>query len=75
MIAADCTAYAYGNLTAIIRKNDIKSVTIIRMEVPCCAGGRTIAYRNLNCSSKISGYTLRCVPSKFSLCISIAVIW
>lgn len=64
LIAADCTAYAYGNfhqdfirgkvtligcpkldavdysekLTEIIRSNDIKSVTIVRMEVPCCGG-------------------------------------
>ncbi len=64
LIAADCTAYAYGNfhnefirnrvtligcpkldsvdysekLTTIIRENDIKSVTIVRMEVPCCGG-------------------------------------
>ena len=61
LVAADCTAYAYGNfhnefirnritligcpkldegdyaekLTAIIANNDIKSVTIVRMEVPC----------------------------------------
>ena len=64
LIAADCTAYAYGNfherfiknhitligcpkldntdysekLTEIIRFNDIKSVTVVRMEVPCCGG-------------------------------------
>ena len=64
LIAADCTAYAYGNfhekfiknhitligcpkldntdysekLTEIIRLNDIKSVTVVRMEVPCCGG-------------------------------------
>lgn len=64
LIAADCTAYAYGNfhnhfmknrvtligcpkldsidysekLTAIIRENEIQSVTIVRMEVPCCGG-------------------------------------
>lgn len=25
-------------LTEIIRQNDIKSVTVVRMEVPCCAG-------------------------------------
>lgn len=64
LIAADCTAYAYGNfhnefirnritligcpkldnvdytdkLTAIIANNEIKSVTVVRMEVPCCGG-------------------------------------
>ena len=25
-------------LTEIIRQNDIKSVTVVRMEVPCCKG-------------------------------------
>lgn len=64
LVAADCTAFAYGNfhndfinnhitlvgcpkldgvdytskLTDIIRDNEIKSVKIVRMEVPCCAG-------------------------------------
>lgn len=64
LIAADCTAFAYGNfhseliknritiigcpkldegdysekLTDILTYNDIKSVTIARMEVPCCGG-------------------------------------
>lgn len=64
LVAADCTAYAYGNfhteymknkvtiigcpkldegdysekLTAILKTNNIKSVTIVRMEVPCCGG-------------------------------------
>ncbi|MGN1319431.1 MAG: ATP-binding protein [Lachnospirales bacterium] len=64
LIAADCTAYAYGNfhkefmknkitligcpkldfvdysekLTEIIKNNDIKSLTVTRMEVPCCGG-------------------------------------
>ena len=64
LIAADCTAYAYGafhehfmkdhitligcpkldsvdysrKLTEIIRNNEIKSVKIVRMEVPCCGG-------------------------------------
>jgi len=64
LIAADCSAYAYGNfhndfmkdrvtligcpkldegdyrekLTAILKENDVNSVTVTRMEVPCCAG-------------------------------------
>ncbi len=65
LIAADCTAYAYGNfhkdfiknhvtligcpklddneyyrekITEILSNNDIKSITVIRMEVPCCGG-------------------------------------
>lgn len=65
LIAADCTAYAYGNfhydfikdhvtvigcpklddseyyrekLTAIFKKHAVKSVTVVRMEVPCCGG-------------------------------------
>lgn len=64
LIAADCTAYAYGNfhqefirnhvtligcpkldatdysekLTQILAQNDIKSITVTRMEVPCCGG-------------------------------------
>ncbi len=64
LVAADCTAYAYGNfhndfiknkvciigcpkldmvdytekLTAIITHNNIKSVTVVRMQVPCCGG-------------------------------------
>ena len=25
-------------LTEIIRENDIKSITVVRMEVPCCGG-------------------------------------
>ncbi len=25
-------------LTQILRQNDIKSVTVLRMEVPCCGG-------------------------------------
>ena len=78
LIAADCTAYAYGNiheefikgrvtligcpkldegdyadkLTAIISKNDIKSVTILRMEVPCCGGIENAAKRAIQASGK-----------------------
>ena len=78
LIAADCTAYAYGNfhnefirnritligcpkldegdytqkLTAIIANNTIKSVTIVRMEVPCCGGIENAAKRALQASGK-----------------------
>ena len=64
LVAADCTAFSYGNfhaeymrnkvtiigcpkldegdysekLTAILQANNIKSVTVVRMEVPCCGG-------------------------------------
>lgn len=78
LIAADCTAYAYGNfhnefirnritligcpklddgdysekLTQIIAGNNIKSVTIVRMEVPCCGGLENAAKRALQASGK-----------------------
>ena len=83
LIAADCTAYAYGSLhndfmkgritmigcpkldavdyteklTRIFTDNRVRSVTVVRMEVPCCsaleraarnavaASGREIPYR------------------------------
>ena len=64
LVAADCTAFAYGDfhrdfmtgritvigcpkldgvdyaekLSAIIAQNDIRSLTVARMEVPCCGG-------------------------------------
>ena len=78
LIAADCTAYAYGNfhnefirnritligcpkldegdyaqkLTAIIANNNVKSVTIVRMEVPCCGGIENAAKRAIQASGK-----------------------
>ncbi len=78
LIAADCTAYAYGRfhedfiknritligcpkldegdyadkLTAIIANNNIKSVSIVRMEVPCCGGIEQAAKRALQASGK-----------------------
>ena len=39
-------------LTAIIRDNDIKSVTIVRMEVPCCGGLQKAAENALKASGK-----------------------
>ena len=39
-------------LTEIIRDNDIKSVTIVRMEVPCCGGLEAAAKKALQQSGK-----------------------
>lgn len=78
LIAADCTAYAYGNfhnefihnhvtligcpkldnldyaekLTQIIANNDIKSIKVTRMEVPCCGGIENAVKRALQASGK-----------------------
>lgn len=78
LIAADCTAYAYGSfhqdfirgkvtivgcpkldavdytekLTEIIKNNDIKSVTVVRMEVPCCGGIERAAVNAMKASGK-----------------------
>ena len=78
LIAADCTAYAYGSfhsdfirgrvalvgcpkldgvdysekLGDIIRKNDIRDVTIVRMEVPCCGGLEYAAKKAIQDSGK-----------------------
>ncbi len=79
LIAADCTAYAYGSfhnnfmrnhitligcpkldegdyaekLTRILRENNIKSVKIVRMEVPCCGGLENAVKRALMASGKM----------------------
>ncbi|MCR5101943.1 MAG: 4Fe-4S binding protein [Butyrivibrio sp.] len=39
-------------LTAIIRDNDIRSVTVVRMEVPCCGGLQRAAENALQLSGK-----------------------
>lgn len=78
LIAADCTAYAYGNfhqefirdhitligcpklddgdytekLTEIIKNNNIRSITVVRMVVPCCGGIEYAAKRALQISGK-----------------------
>lgn len=78
LIAADCTAYAYGNfhhdfmknrvtligcpkldavdysqkLTEIFRSNDIRSVTLTRMTVPCCGGLALAVKRAIEQSGK-----------------------
>jgi hypothetical protein len=80
LIAADCTAYAYGDfhnrfiknrivlvgcpkldegdygekLTEILKQNNIKSVTIVRMEVPCCGGlENAVKQALINCKKLI----------------------
>jgi len=39
-------------LTEIIAGNDIKSVTVLRMEVPCCGGIQRAAEQALKASGK-----------------------
>ena len=78
LVAADCTAYAYGNfheefirgrialvgcpkldsvdytdkLTEILAGNDVRSLTIVRMVVPCCGGLERAATTALQRSGK-----------------------
>ena len=47
----DNVAYA-EKLTAIIKNNDIQSVSIVRMDVPCCGGLEMAAKRALQGSGK-----------------------
>lgn len=79
LIAADCTAFAYGNfhnefiknkvtiigcpklddidysekLTEILSNNNIKSVTVVRMVVPCCGGIENAFKTALRKSNKV----------------------
>ena len=39
-------------LTEILRENDIKSMTIVRMEVPCCGGLEQAAKKALQAIGK-----------------------
>lgn len=78
LIAADCTAYAYGDfhnefirgritligcpkldaadysekLAQILSGNRIKSITVVRMEVPCCGGMEQAVKRAVQASGK-----------------------
>lgn len=79
LIAADCTAYAYGDfhrrfirgrvtligcpkldegdyadkLTEILQRNELRSITVVRMEVPCCGGIVNAVKRAMQASGKI----------------------
>ncbi|WP_350344256.1 4Fe-4S binding protein [Proteinivorax tanatarense] len=79
LIAADCTAFAYGNfhnklmknkitligcpkldegdysekITAILKSNNIKSLTVARMVVPCCGGIENAVKTALKNSGKL----------------------
>lgn len=87
LIAADCTAYAYGNfhqdfirnhitligcpkldegdytekLTSILANNEIKSLTIARMQVPCCGGLERAAVQALKNSGKMIPWQVRVI--------------
>ena len=42
----------FADFTQIIANNDIKSVTIVRMEVPCCGGLENAAKKAIQDSGK-----------------------
>lgn len=93
LIAADCTAYAYGNfhqdfirnrvtligcpkldegdysekLTEIISRNKIKSLTVVRMEVPCCGGIEHAAVTALKNSGKFIPWSVVTVSTDGSM--------
>lgn len=90
LVAADCTAYAYGDfhrrfirnritlvgcpklddvdysekLTQIISENEIKSVTVVRMEVPCCGGIEAAVKTALRASGKMIPWQIYTISSE-----------
>jgi hypothetical protein len=79
LLAADCTAFAFGGfhsgflkdhallvacpkldnyeahlakLSEILRQSDVRSLTVLRMEVPCCAGLTRMAMQSILSSNK-----------------------
>lgn len=89
LIAADCTAYAYGNfhnefmknrvtiigcpklddmdyskkLADILINNNIKSLTVVKMEVPCCGGILKAVMEALKISGKIIPWSIKTVTT------------
>jgi hypothetical protein len=47
----------YGKLTEIFRENAIKSVTVVRMEVPCCGGLAYVVKQAIQSAGKEIPYT------------------
>lgn len=94
LVAADCTAYAYGNfhekfikdhttlvgcpkldgvnyaekLTEIIQNNDIQSVTVVRMEVPCCGGLENAVKTALKNSGKFIPWQVVTISTDGKIC-------
>ena len=90
LIAADCTAYAYGafhrdfirgrvvlvgcpkldegdytdKLTEIFRRNNVRSVTVARMEVPCCGGIQRAAEQAVANSGKRIPLTISVISAE-----------
>lgn len=62
----DSTDYSI-KLAAIIKKNDIKSVTIVRMEVPCCFGIETAAIEALKQSGKMIPWNVNVISTEGNL--------
>jgi Pyruvate/2-oxoacid:ferredoxin oxidoreductase delta subunit len=54
-------------LTAILQANDIKSLTVLRMEVPCCGGIADAAKRALQASGKMIPWQIVTVATDGSL--------
>lgn len=89
LVAADCTAYAYGGfhgkfirgkvvvigcpkldegdqsekLAAILSRNEVKSVTVARMEVPCCGGIERAAKAAVERSGKDIPLTVKVIST------------
>ena len=89
LVAADCTAFAYGNfhadfirgritlvgcpkldgvdyagkLAQILAGNDVRSITVARMEVPCCGGLESAVRRALEMSGKYIPLTVSVIST------------
>lgn len=93
LVAADCTAFSYGDfhrrfirnhitligcpkldegdyaekLTEILRSNEIKSVTVVRMSVPCCGGLENAVKRAIQASGKMIPWQVAVVSTDGTL--------